>query len=31
VAFLFLGKKFRTSIGMLVDKCFKVLNHSERR
>jgi hypothetical protein len=29
--FWFLGKKFRTSIRTLVDKCFKLLNHSERR
>jgi hypothetical protein len=31
VSFLFLGKKFRTLIRMLVDKCFKLLNHSKRR
>jgi hypothetical protein len=31
VAFLFPGKKFRTLIRMLVDKCLKLLNHSERR
>jgi hypothetical protein len=30
-AFLFLGRKFRTSRRTLVDKCFKLLNHSERR
>jgi hypothetical protein len=30
MAFLFLGTKFRTSIRMLVDKCFKLLNHSKR-
>jgi hypothetical protein len=28
VAFLFLSRKFRTSIRALVDKCFKFLNHS---
>jgi hypothetical protein len=28
---LFLGRKFRTSIRTLVDKCFKLLNHSKRR
>jgi hypothetical protein len=26
VAFLFLSRKFRTSIRMLVDKCLKLLN-----
>jgi hypothetical protein len=31
VAFLFLGRKFRTLIRTLVDKCLKLLNHSERR
>jgi hypothetical protein len=31
VAFLFLGRKFITSIRTLVDKCFKLLNDSERR
>jgi hypothetical protein len=28
---LFLGRKLRTSIRTLVDKCFKLLNHFERR
>jgi hypothetical protein len=31
VAFLFPDRKYRTSIRMLVDKCSKLLNHSERR
>jgi hypothetical protein len=29
--FLFLGRKFRTSIRMLVDNCLNLFNHSERR
>jgi hypothetical protein len=29
--FLFPGRKFKTSIRMLVDKCSKLLSHSERR
>jgi hypothetical protein len=28
--FLFSSRKFRTSIRTLVDKCFKLLNHSEK-
>jgi hypothetical protein len=31
VPFLFLGRKFITLIRTLVDKCLKLLNHSERR
>jgi hypothetical protein len=31
VAFLFSSRKFRRSIRTLVDKCLKLLNHSERR
>jgi hypothetical protein len=31
VTFLFPGRKFRTSIRTLIDKCSKLLNHSERR
>jgi hypothetical protein len=31
VAFLFPDRKFRTLIRMLVDKCLKLLNHSERK
>jgi hypothetical protein len=31
VVFLFPGRKFRTSIRALVDKCLKLLNHSERK
>jgi hypothetical protein len=30
VAFLFPGRKFKTSIRTLVDKCLKLLNHSEK-
>jgi hypothetical protein len=29
VAFLFQGRKFRTSIRMLVEKCLKLLNHPD--